>query len=225
MRLHASGDDVAIFFVPEEIGVLSQLVQQLVLLLESHSDTPLDPDPLFASLEIGGSSQAPEDPALARLFPDAFTDADDAASFRRVTEQGLINRKIQDAHRVLNDLTRGQPGAAQSLGVAPTTGATAGATNAADAGAASAATEPHEDAGSEFGEGLSVTISPDAFLAWARTVTALRLAMAARIGLERESDYDRLIDAEATRGTVLIYDWLAALLDAVLALGDVRTEE
>ena len=66
-----------------------------------------------------------------------------------------------------------------------------------------------------------MTITPDSFLAWARTLTATRLAIAARIGLECEEDHERLIDEEATRGTVLVFDWLAALLEAVLALGAV----
>lgn len=197
MRLQQGDSGVAILFASEEAGVLQQLVHQLVMLLESHSSVPRDPDPLFARLEIGGGEEAPTDPALARLFPDAFADSDDAASFRRVTEQGLVNRKLQDAEQVMADLRA--PGSAPR----PT----------------------GDDKPTADGPTTAVTITPGSFLAWARTVTALRLAMAARIGLEREADYDRLIDDPATRGTVLVYDWLAALLDAVLALSNVRTEE
>ena len=69
-----------------------------------------------------------------------------------------------------------------------------------------------------------VNITQESFPAWARTVTAVRLAIAARIGLETTEDHDRLIDEEATRGTVLGFDWLAALLEAILALGATRTE-
>src|SRR5690554_3226595 len=81
----------------DEAHLLDQLVGQLIDLLRSHSGTALDPDPLFASLEIGGSDEMPADPALARLFPDAYAEGDDASQFRRVTEQGLLNRKLQDA--------------------------------------------------------------------------------------------------------------------------------
>ncbi|KUF06201.1 DUF2017 family protein [Leucobacter sp. G161] len=195
MKLQPGDGGVEILFASEEAGVLKQLVHQLIMLLESHSRTALDPDPLFASLEIGGSDTTPADPALARLLPDAFADAEDAAGYRRVTEQGLINRKLQDALQVIADLTV-TPLNAEEFSV--------------DAGG-----DP------ELGDGspVPVNITPDSFPAWARTVTALRLAMAARIGLEREEDYDRLIDADATRGTVLVYDWLAALLEAVVALG------
>lgn len=189
MRLQPGDGGVAILFEPEEAGVLSQLVHQLVLLLESHSSAPLDADPLFASLEIGGSDERPADPALARLFPDAFTDTGEAAGFRRVTEQGLINRKLQDAQQVMGDLSVGT-----------------------------------EHSGDEAAP-IPVNITPASFLAWARTITALRLAMAARIGLEREEDYDRLIDDESTRGTVLVYDWLASLLEAVLMLASVTEED
>lgn len=182
MKLQAAGSDVQILFDFEEAAMLDQLVHQLIMLMQSHSQTALDPDPLFASLEVGGSSDRPEDPALARLFPDAFEDADEASAFRRVTEQGLLNRKLHDAMQVASDL---------------------GAPNVDDE------------------EPIGVTISSASFLAWARTITAVRLAIAARIGLDTEEDHERLVDDESTRGTVLVFDWLAALLEAVLALGTV----
>lgn len=183
MRLQPTEEGVGILFEREEAAMLDQLVRQLIALMESYSGTTLDPDPLFASLEVGGSEHPPDDPALARLFPDAFEDADDAAGFRRVTEQGLINRKLQDAMRVASDLG-------------------AGAADGRDDG------------------GVCVTICSQSFPAWARTLTAVRLAIAARIGLEQDDDHDRLIDEEETRGTVLVFDWLASLLEAVLAVGN-----
>lgn len=185
VRLQPAEGGVEIVFAPEEAGMLEQLVQQLILLLESHSSTPLDPDPLFASLEIGGTEELPTDPALARLLPDAFDGATEAAEFRRVTEQGLINRKLQDALEVVS-----------ALGA-----------------------DPIDDS-----EMTAVNITPQSFQAWARTITALRLAMAARIGLEQETDHERLLADEATRGTMLVFDWLAALLEAVLALGAASVE-
>ncbi|WP_042542607.1 DUF2017 family protein [Leucobacter komagatae] len=232
MKLRPGDGGIEILFAPEEVGVLGQLVQQLILLLESHSNTPFDPDPLFASLEVGGTDETPEDPALARLLPDAFADAADAASFRRVTEQGLLNRKLQDAMRVIADLTvtpsdagelefaarESSPGAHGDRGD--------GNVDATSPDGAAAYVDTDDEDGHHFidGSAVAVNITQESFPAWARTVTALRLAMAARIGLEREADYDRLIDADATRGTVLVYDWLAALLEAVLALGNASDE-
>ncbi|MHA3684657.1 DUF2017 family protein [Leucobacter sp. HY1910] len=165
----------------EEAAMLDQLVTQLTQLLQGHSKTALDPDPLFASLEVGGTEELPEDPALARLFPDAYESADDASAYRRVTEQGLVNRKLQDAMRVTADLGLG----------------------------AGVPDDAHD---------VTVDITPESLPAWARTLTALRLAMAARIGLESAEDHDLLSDQESTRGTVLVFDWLAAILDSVLAV-------
>ncbi|MFV0434563.1 MAG: DUF2017 family protein [Leucobacter sp.] len=170
----------------DEASMLDQLVNQLIQLLKSYSGTALDPDPLFASLEVGGSEHAPEDPALARLFPDAYAEgagdsAGDAAQFRRVTEQGLLNRKLQDAMQVTS-----------ALGVGGDL--------------------PDETAPVE------VDISPASMGAWVRTVTAVRLAIAARIGLESPEDHARLVGDETTRGTVLVFDWLAAILESVLAI-------
>lgn len=165
----------------DEAAMLDQLVTQLMQLLQSHSGTALDPDPLFASLEVGGSDDIPEDPALARLFPNAYEDGADATQFRRVTEQGLLNRKLQDAIQVTTAL-----GLGGSL--------------------------PDEDTTVE------VDISGSTLPHWARTVTALRLAIAARIGLNTTEDHDRLLDEEETRGTVLVFDWLAAILESALMM-------
>lgn len=165
----------------DEAAMLDQLITQLMQLLQSYSGTALDPDPLFASLEVGGSDAVPEDPALARLFPDAYADGEDASQFRKVTEQGLLNRKLQDAMQVTTALGLG--------GVLPDEGST-----------------------------IEVDISSGTLPHWARTVTALRLAIAARIGLETAEDHDRLLEEEDTRGTVLVFDWLAAILESALMM-------
>ncbi|QIM16756.1 DUF2017 family protein [Leucobacter insecticola] len=164
----------------DEATMLDQLITQLLQLLQSHSGTALDPDPLFASLEVGGSDVIPEDPALARLFPNAYEKDAEASEFRKITEQGLLNRKMQDAMQVVSAL---------GLGAMPDERTT-----------------------------VEVDISADTLPAWARTVTALRLAIAARIGLDTAEDHDRLLEDEETRGTVLVFDWLAAILEAALMM-------
>lgn len=173
----------------DEAAMLDQLVEQLIQLMQSHSGTALDPDPLFASLEVGGSEELPDDPALARLFPDAYEGNVDAAQFRRVTEQGLLNRKLQDAMDVTSALGLGG-------GV------------------------PDENA-----EPVEVEVTGATLPAWVRTITALRLAIAARIGLEAPEDHARLLSDEETRGTVLVFDWLAAILESVLAMAGPQTED
>lgn len=169
----------------DEAHLLDQLVGQLIELLRSHSGTALDPDPLFASLEVGGSDETPDDPALARLFPDAYAGAEDASQFRRVTEQGLLNRKLQDAVAV-----------SSALGVGAL---------------------PSPDSADSI-EPVEVDVSVAALPAWVRTLTALRLAIAARLGLEKEPDHARLAADEETRGTLLVYDWLAAIIDSLLKM-------
>lgn len=167
----------------DEAHLLDQLVSQLIDLLRSHSSTALDPDPLFASLEVGGSDEPPDDPALARLFPDAYEGDEESSQFRRVTEQGLLNRKLQDALEV---------SATIGLGAVP---------------GPDAVPAPVE-----------IEVTPATMPVWARTLTALRLAIAARIGLDSEADHTRLAAEEETRGTVLVYDWLAAIIDSMLRI-------
>ncbi|MBC9943395.1 DUF2017 family protein [Leucobacter sp. cx-328] len=186
MRMYTSGDELVLMLEAEEASMLDHLVGQLIGLVQSHSSTTLDPDPLFASLEVGGSDELPEDPALAALFPNAFEDADDAAQFRRVTEQGLINRKLQDAMQVTGDLGLGRADPESSI---------------------------------------EVIITEATLLPWLRTVTSLRIALAARIGIESEEDHDTLIDDEETRGTVMVYDWLAGLLESIVVLVEVLHDD
>lgn len=167
----------------DEAHLLDQLLGQLIELLRSHSGTALDPDPLFASLEVGGSDIPPDDPALARLFPDAYEGAAEASQFRRVTEQGLINRKLQDALEVSGVL---------GIGSFPSAG--------------------------DEAVPVEIEVTAASLPAWVRTLTALRLAIAARLGLEREEDHARLSVDEETRGTLLVYDWLAAIIDSLLRM-------
>ena len=77
-----------------ELGVLSQLFEQMAELLEVP-DSEVSKDPLAELLSMGGSTQISEDPALARLFPDGYSDDEHAsADFRRFTEQDLRAQKL-----------------------------------------------------------------------------------------------------------------------------------
>lgn len=171
-------------FDRDEAQLLEQLTSQLIALLQSHSSTALDPDPLFASLEVGGSDELPIDPALARLFPDAFEDVREASQFRKVTEQGLVNRKLQDALDVTSALGLGADGDLEA--------------------------SAHVEA----------DITESTMPAWVRTLTALRLAIAARLGIEHEDQHTQMLVEEETRGTALVYDWLGAILDSILRMLD-----
>jgi hypothetical protein len=77
-----------------ELGVLSQLFEQMADLLE-HPESEAGVDPLAKMLNMSGSTQISEDPALARLFPDGYSDDEHAsADFRRFTEQDLRAQKL-----------------------------------------------------------------------------------------------------------------------------------
>ena len=91
-----------------EHGVLSQLFEQMSELLtdpDGHSGT----DPLAQLINMSGSTQISEDPALARLFPDGYADDEHAsADFRRFTEQDLRAQKqtaLATARETLADWT------------------------------------------------------------------------------------------------------------------------
>jgi hypothetical protein len=72
-----------------EATVLAQCAGELLELLGSEEEVSADPLEALVGLPPGEVS-APDDPALARLFPDAYGDDDRAAKeFRRFTESDL----------------------------------------------------------------------------------------------------------------------------------------
>ena len=87
-----------------EADVLSSLAADLLVLLGQQDDA--DPDPLVALVGLSsGPVTAPEDPALARLLPDAYGDDREAADeFRRYTEADLRAGKRAGAGTVLATL-------------------------------------------------------------------------------------------------------------------------
>lgn len=78
-----------------EHALLSQLFEQMAELLDVP-EAGVETDPLAQLLNMSGSTQISEDPALARLFPDGYSDDEHAsADFRRFTEQDLRAQKLQ----------------------------------------------------------------------------------------------------------------------------------
>lgn len=56
--------------------------------------------------------ETPQDPVVARLFPDAYPgDAKASAEFRRLTDRSLRDKKVQDAEAALQRLAETQDGA------------------------------------------------------------------------------------------------------------------
>jgi Domain of unknown function (DUF2017) len=68
-------------------------------------DGPLDADDLAALIGLSENAELPDDPVLARLLPDAYSDDPEASGeFRRYTEQGLRSGKAAAARTVLATL-------------------------------------------------------------------------------------------------------------------------
>ena len=128
---------VTIWFAPSQAGIIRSLVGQVAELLGSGEgsspgetstdetstdetrseearpgDGPLErswgsPEEFAANLGLSESTALPEDPVLARLLPDAYTDAEAAGDFRRYTEQDLRSGKVAAARTVLATLPEG----------------------------------------------------------------------------------------------------------------------
>jgi hypothetical protein len=110
-RHRRSGAAVATFTV-FEADLLRSLAGQIIELLRNESATGAveEEDPLEAmlqtsDLEFAGPTAAPDDPVLARLFPNAYPDDDEAAGdFRRFTEKSLRDGKAASAASIIDSL-------------------------------------------------------------------------------------------------------------------------
>lgn len=123
------------------------------------------------------------DPAITRLVPEAYPDDPEASlEFRRATESDLLGRRAQDAGRVLHD-----------LGHAGIDG--------------SETPEPSED---ESARPVDIALDDEGVRAWMRTLTALRLVIASRLGIDTEDDRD---DDDPRFG---VYDWLGYRLEGLI---------
>lgn len=102
------GGGAAVVLDDVEISILRSLAVQLMELIGPGDEPAEDADPL-AALFAEGPSEPPSDPALKRLFPDAYGgDSEElraaASDFRRYTENDLRARKREDALLVVRAL-------------------------------------------------------------------------------------------------------------------------
>jgi catechol 2,3-dioxygenase-like lactoylglutathione lyase family enzyme len=119
---------VTCWFAPPQAGIIRTLVGQVAELLGSGEEAtageattgkataaedPLEgswdsPEEFAAMLGLSASTNAPEDPVLARLLPDGYRDdAEAAGDFRRYTEEDLRSGKVAAARTVLATLPEG----------------------------------------------------------------------------------------------------------------------
>ncbi|MEU9705491.1 DUF2017 domain-containing protein [Streptomyces sp. NPDC047981] len=102
------GGGAAVALDEVEVSILRSLAVQLMELI-GLGDEPVEGEDPLAALFAEGPSEAPSDPALKRLFPDAYADESEelrsaSSEFRRYTENDLRARKRQDALAVIRSL-------------------------------------------------------------------------------------------------------------------------
>lgn len=130
---------------------------------------------------LDATASPQDDPAVARLVPAAYEDAASADEFRRLTQDDLLARRTADVAVVLDSL--------REEGVLP---------DPADL-PEDAATSAH-----------AVVLSPESALAWMRTLSALRLVIATRLGIVDEDEHDH---DDPRFG---VYDWIGFRLDGLV---------
>lgn len=172
-----------------EISILRSLAVQLLELIgpgEQSAEAGSDP---LAELFVDGPSEPPTDPALARLFPDAYGGPggkDDeetlaaSSEFRRYTENDLRTRKRDDGLAVVRALDGLTPDAAG---------------------------------------GAVLTLAPEESRQWLGTLNDLRLTLAARLDITSEDDPDGLFaldDGDPRKPLVMAYLWLGGLQESLV---------
>lgn len=103
---HLRSQRIIATFSGLEADLLRTLASQLVELLRNEAAVPTDDrDPFEALMDFSGPTTEPEDPVLARLFPTAYPDDEEAAGeFRRFTEGGLRDGKAAAAIAIIEGL-------------------------------------------------------------------------------------------------------------------------
>ncbi|MGR8010287.1 DUF2017 domain-containing protein [Streptomyces hypolithicus] len=187
------GGGVAVALDEVEISILRSLAVQLLELVGPGEQPAAGEDPL-AALFAEGPSEAPSDPALARLFPDAYGDPQagpetedkqevraNSAEFRRFTENDLRERKREDALAVVRRL----------------------------------------DALSATGEGggAVLKLDEDDCRRWLGTLNDLRLTIGTRLEVTDEDENGelyRLPDSDPRKPMLMAYLWLGALQESLV---------
>lgn len=201
------GGGYRVAFDRHEATLISDLAAQIALLLHPLASVPTgDPgahslfaghDPL-ASLQAEGSLALHNDPAIARLLPDAYgdeADADSASDFRRYTEQGIVDRKVANALVVVSTLA---PSIDDTISIDSAPGSAPGSANDAAAGsAAGSAASSADGADGNVEDGadddaddsaIPIQLTEAQAQSWLRSLTDIRLTLASRIGIETDED-------------------------------------
>lgn len=202
---------ISVAFGQRETALLHSMVTDLETLVgsveaggeEEESGDAAGGDPLAAALGIGTSTSAPTDPALARLFPDGYTDDDEgSADFRRYTQLGLRDARRARIAVVLDTLS---------------TGTRSTDTRSAGTGSAGTRSTGTRSAGIRSATDRQVLDTAQAE-AWLGVLTDLRLVLGER--LEVTEDLDELLaglaEDDPRRSALMVYDWLGWLQETLV---------
>ncbi|EFL15405.1 DUF2017 domain-containing protein [Streptomyces sp. C] len=188
------GGGAAVALDEIEISILRSLAVQLLELIGPGEPEPAaDADPLAVLFASDGPTEPPADPALARLFPDAYGspggpgDGEDpeelrarSAEFRRFTENDLRSRKREDALAVVRSL----------------------------------------DSLTPAGDGAAVLeLTGELPLRWLGALNDLRLTIAARLDITEDDESAvlfRLPDDDPRKPMVMAYLWLGGLQETLI---------
>ncbi|MFF7351856.1 MULTISPECIES: DUF2017 domain-containing protein [Streptomyces] len=188
------GGGAAVALDDVEISIIRSLAVQLLELIGPGPGAGGSEDPL-AGLFAEGPSEPPADPVLRRLFPDAYSDPEQApdspaeaerrrahsAEFRRYTENDLRAGKRENALAVIRAL----------------------------------------DALAPVDEGGAVLkLVPQESRQWLGVLNDLRLAIGARLEITDEDDTDLLYglpDEDPRKPMVMAYLWLGGLQETLVA--------
>jgi hypothetical protein len=168
-------ESISATFTPLECELITDLASSIAQLLDNHARSH-ESDPLFEAVGMGGSDALSNDPAIARLLPDAYRDdSDSSKEFRQLTERSLASRKVANALVVVDSLERASGG--------------------------------------------DVVLDAAAAQSWLRAISDIRLAIAARLGIEHDEDQGTLgLGTEEEESVMLreVYDWLAYVLESLV---------
>ncbi|MEU5975125.1 DUF2017 domain-containing protein [Streptomyces sp. NPDC047315] len=192
------GGGAAIALDDVEVSILRSLAVQLMELI-GPGDEPVEGEDPLAALFAEGPSEPPADPALARLFPDAYrgpttqpkSAAEDeeltasSAEFRRFTENDLRTGKRENAFAVVRALD--------------------GLDAAGDAGAV-------------------LELTPDDARCWLGALNDLRLTIGTRLEITDDEGAEgdptgglyQLPDSDPRKPMVMAYLWLGVLQETLV---------
>lgn len=88
----------------DEVPVLRRAAMDVFEIITDRVSSAGSDDPLAQMVGISTHDQLPDDPILARLFPNAYDDEQLSSEFRRYTETSLHEKKEQTITNLLSAL-------------------------------------------------------------------------------------------------------------------------